>query len=229
MNEPEVTVEEKTPPYCAWGTFETCLEHLRAVGIPNVIDRNALPPSLSGGSKYEILGAFKSLGLTDKSGRPDAERLVRLIDPETRKESMVKILEEKYAGLFALPLSTAGPTEINRWFSENATSSTAQRAKAFFIRAAKANAVPMHSLVAKGARGSSGGIKRKKNGRRGGRSTETVAPPVDTVDKVSTNGSTGATMVDKLLAKFPDFNPEWSAEVQAKWFEGFAKLQDQLK
>ena len=27
-----------------------------------------------------------------------------------------------------------------------------------------------------------------------------------------------------LLAKFPDFNPEWPDEVKAKWFDAFEKL-----
>jgi hypothetical protein len=31
-------------------------------------------------------------------------------------------------------------------------------------------------------------------------------------------------MREMLLEKFPAFNPEWSEEIQAKWFAGFEKL-----
>lgn len=227
MNQSDAS--ENTKPYCAWGTFETCLDHLNGVGIPNVVDRNAMPPTLSGASKYEVLGALKSLSLIDKDGRPNTTLLPRLVSPDSRKETMVGILETNYSGLFSLPLSTAGPTEINKWFSDNAGGSTAQRAKAFFIRAAKANGIAMHSLVAQGARSSSGGIKRRKNGRRMAKVPESAPPPrVDDLDKPATSGSPDG-ILDKLLDKFPDFDPSWSAEVQSKWFEGFGRLQDQLK
>ena len=32
------------------------------------------------------------------------------------------------------------------------------------------------------------------------------------------------TMREMLLEKFPEFDPEWSEEIQAKWFTGFEKL-----
>ncbi len=29
-----------------------------------------------------------------------------------------------------------------------------------------------------------------------------------------------------LVAKFPDWNPDWNAKTQAAWFDGFARLMD---
>jgi len=217
----EVTENSRTMPYGSWGTFQTTLDHFAAVGIPNVIDRNTLPASLSGAAKYETLGAYKFFALIGNDNRPNVDLLQRLVDSATRTDAMVELLKKHYNGLFQLPLSTAGPGEINKWFAENATSSTAQRAKAFFIRAAKASAVQMHSLVAKGTRGSSGSIKRrpKKKSQK-----ETLID--DDERPEATDDSHDIT--DKLLAKFPDFDPTWDAAVQQKWFDGFAKLQDQL-
>jgi hypothetical protein len=31
-------------------------------------------------------------------------------------------------------------------------------------------------------------------------------------------------MTSRLLAKFPDFDPEWDATLQKKWFESFENL-----
>jgi hypothetical protein len=54
----------------------------------------------------------------------------------------------------------------------------------------------------------------------------TVTPqPPPSPPPVPGNG----TVVEKLLEKFPAFNPEWSAEVQEKWFDAFGKLQEQLQ
>jgi hypothetical protein len=35
-------------------------------------------------------------------------------------------------------------------------------------------------------------------------------------------------MRDKLIDKFPQFNPEWHMELQAQWWEGFGKLIEML-
>lgn len=95
---------EATLPYGSAGTFITTLDHLRAVGIPNLIDRNALPPSFSGSSRYETLGTLKFFKLIDKDGRPDSKTLEPLIDEGTRREAMIALLQQYYPSLFALPL-----------------------------------------------------------------------------------------------------------------------------
>ncbi len=159
--------EKPTIAYSSAATFITTLDHLKAVGIPNLIDRNALPPSFSGSSKYEMLGTLRFFDLIDKDGKPDRDRLGKLADPETRKDALLEILETYYPGLFALPLSSAGPTEIQRWFTENATPSTAAKAKGFFLALAKQTGVPMHSMVAKGARVALGSVRRKRR-KKGG-------------------------------------------------------------
>jgi len=166
MTDDSANKDDATLPYGSAATFITTLDHLGAVGIPNMVDRNALPPSFSGSSRYETLGMLRFFGLIDKNGRPNTAALQPLIDPETRKDATIKLLETYYAGLFALPLSSAGPTEIQRWFTENATPSTAGKARAFFVSLAKQNAIPMHSMVAKGTRVMGGSVKRrrKKNG-----------------------------------------------------------------
>src|SRR5579883_795529 len=149
-------------PYAGFGTFLTTLDHYGAVGIPNVVDRNTLPPSLSGSSRYEILGALRFFGLVDDAGKPNTALLTRLINSDTRRDTLVELLKEHYAGLFALPLATAGPGEVKKWFSENSTPSTADRARAFFLSAAKQTGIQLHAMVAKGTRSVTGSVKRKR-------------------------------------------------------------------
>jgi hypothetical protein len=36
-------------------------------------------------------------------------------------------------------------------------------------------------------------------------------------------------LLDKLLDKYPTFNPEWPEDVQLKWFEGWDKLTGRIK
>lgn len=171
MGSDSKTQERNNYPYVSAGTFMTTLDHIGAIGgSPNTLDRNALPPSFSGSSKYDVLHAFKFFGLIDKDGRPDTTAVDRLVDSKTRKEALAELLNTHYASLIALPLSTAGPTDVNKWFSDNASPSTVQKAKAFFIALAKQVGLPMHALVAQSARASSGSIrrKRKKKGENSG-------------------------------------------------------------
>ena len=37
------------------------------------------------------------------------------------------------------------------------------------------------------------------------------------------------TTANALMDKFPAFDPSWSPEIQTKWFEAFAKMQDMVK
>ena len=41
--------------------------------------------------------------------------------------------------------------------------------------------------------------------------------------------TSAGSVLEKLLQKFPDFDPAWSDELKASWFAGFSKLQDELK
>ena len=191
----ETEIASKTTrPYSGFGTFLTTLDHYGAVGIPNLIDRNTLPPTLSGSSRYEILGTLKFFGLVDDDGKPNSDLLSRLIDGDTRRDTLVALLKEHYAGLFALPLATAGPGEISRWFAANSTPSTADRARAFFLSAAKQMGIPLHTMVAKGTRSVTGSVKRKRRKTGKAANGEDVISVVGGEDDEETGGGTSRTV-----------------------------------
>lgn len=170
----EPASEARSLPYSSFGTFLTTLDHFGAVGVPNLIDPKTLPPTISGSGKYEVLGAFRFFRLIDNNGRPNVDRLPPLTLEKTRREALSDMLREYYPGLFDLPLATAGPSEIRRWFTENATASTVGRAQAFFLSAAKQNGIALHPLVAKATRAVTGSIKRKRRKAKATSPTEDV-------------------------------------------------------
>lgn len=151
-----------TRAYSSFGTFQTTLDHFGAVGIPNLVDRHTLPPTLSGSSRYEVLGTLRFFGLVDDKGKPNVPLLQKLIDQDTRRETLASLLREHYQGLFDLPLATAGPGEVKKWFAENSGASTAARAQTFFLSAAKLAGIQLHTLVAQSARVVTGSVKRKR-------------------------------------------------------------------
>ena len=101
----------------------------------------------------------------------------RVVNPETREAALLDLLKEHYASLFALPLATAGPTEVNRWFSEHASPSVVGKSRAFFLAMAKQVGVSMHSMVSKGTRVATGSVRRK---RRPKKASNNGVPAVNT-------------------------------------------------
>lgn len=185
-------LENIPPPQVGYGSWITFLDHLNTFGEPpNIINNRIFPSSFSGTTIALTLRALRFFDLTDDDGKPDEERLRPLMHPETRQNAMVGFLEEKYPGLFALPLSKAGPGEIRDYFADLISDPTAARkARSFFIQAAKANGISIHGSVEKSTRTRSKPGKRRvrekvqneTNGasgeegspQRGDRSTKTI-------------------------------------------------------
>jgi hypothetical protein len=63
-----------------------------------------------------------------------------------------------------------------------------------------------------------------------------AAQPVNTaktervvdVDPASQELSTQLELADRILAKYPDFDPAWDPSVQTKWLEGMTRLYEGL-
>lgn len=95
---------------------QSALAGPRTAGWHNLSSRNH-------GSTAAQLAAFKFSGLLE-----DRALFTRLTNPDTRNETLSSLLREHYAGLSALPLETASVGQVNKWFSENATSNHGQGA-----------------------------------------------------------------------------------------------------
>lgn len=223
MTTDKSVTERRVLPYVSAGTFLTTLDHIKSIGgAPNTLDRNALPPSFSGSSKYDTLHALRFFKLIDKDGRPDSSALDRLVNEATRKDALLQILHREYAELIAKPLSTAGVTEVQKWFSENASPSTAAKAKAFFIALAKQVGIPMHALVSNSARAASGSTRRKRTGSKKKENTKTdsavaalnpaVAQIVDRTKETRLHPA-----VQAWIDEIPSRDQEWSESDFTNW------------
>jgi hypothetical protein len=216
-------------PTVSYGSFATALDKFyEAGGAPNEIHPSAFHKGTFSGSTIALLvKAFRALNLVDAKDHPHAERVDRLIDPKSRKTAVTELLTEHFGTLIDLPLSKASPKQFNEWFDQfNMGADDARKAKTFFLHAAKANGIAVSKFITdqyKTRTPSSGTRKRTKKNAGGG-------DGAGNGDNSSNNDTVQIenTIVDRLLDKFPEFDPAWAPEVQAKWFEAFAKLQQQL-
>jgi hypothetical protein len=209
------------PPYAPYRSFRNYLDSLKQ-GIPSQIDRSVMR-NMSGALQSQLSAALRYLGLVNAIGQP-TDRLSRIVHSEgvERGNALRDVARAAYPFFFqGFDLKTATPKMLSDKFSDmNASGGTVGKCMAFFIGLAKDAEIPLapHLLVMRGNR--SGKPRRVKQ--------EHAAPTTNGAEPTLTPMEM-ATMPWKqlLLSKFPSFDPAWSPEVQAKWFDGFHRLMRQ--
>jgi hypothetical protein len=137
-----------TPAYLPWKTFLNTLDAL-AHHMPNRIDRTAFPGQ-SGSGQYQILLAFRFFGLIGDDGRPTPVLLgAAVADESARKAAIRKLIEQKYAPLFALNLTKTTPAEFAEEMTRayNVSGDTRLKATRFFLAAAEYLGIEVSKLL----------------------------------------------------------------------------------
>lgn len=151
MANPETSTEAPataTPAYIPWKTFTNTLDAL-AQHMPNRIDRTAFPGQ-SGVVQSQLLLTFKFFGLINEEGKPTQTLLaVAVADEAARKNALRKLVEQKYAPLFALNLTKTTPSEFAEKMTAvyNVTGDTRLKATRFFLAALAYLDVPVSPLL----------------------------------------------------------------------------------
>lgn len=154
---------ESSLPFPPYGSFISFLNDLNAMEVlPNRLNQQVFSNSYSGSARYQIIRGFKFFALVRDDNAFEEENLQQLLNPDTRSVALAQLLQDKYSGLVGLPLATAGPAEVNKWFNDQGMdAATTAKAKSFFTAAAKANGIKMHPLVVeRSARGGGSGPRK---------------------------------------------------------------------
>lgn len=210
------------PPYVPYRSFINFIESLKQ-GIPARIDRSMMP-NMSGGLQSQLTHALRVLLLIGHTGQPTST-LSRLVNSEGAEHTKVmhEIVTTCYQFVFLnIDIKTATPSLLEEQFARTgASGGTLDKCILFFLAAAKDGGVELSPHL-KRSRGPRVQRMRPRNGR-----TLEIAAMADDGSRI--NDEMGAEMPWKqmLLSKFPSFDPSWSAEVQAKWFDAFDKLMKQ--
>lgn len=222
-----MTSEEKdtkpVPPYLAYKTLKNFLRSL-SQGLPSRIDKTVMP-SLSGGAQSQILHALKYLNLIEHSGAPTPalEPLVKAQGEEFQAQFALA-MRASYPFLrdsaFNLQTTTAG--QLDEQFGKLASGDTIRKCVTFFLSAAIDNGIPLSPYLKAPKRRSSPNGKARKS-----------RPASSAIDNSHAKDQPppppSLSWQQMLLEKFPEFDPNWTTEVQAKWFEAFNKLmQDKI-
>jgi hypothetical protein len=203
----------------AYATFKNFIDGMQESVMPSRIDRSVMPGQ-SGANQTYILAALKFFDLTDEKAAP-TDHLKALVegDEKTRAETLKKIVEHGYAFIFKsdLDLQRATEAQLHEKFIERGLAGdTIRKCHSFFVNAADDAGIALGKHLKPRSRGQGVRTARRRSKRRttGDFSNENNNPP-EAIRK---------TMREMLLEKFPEYDPNWPAEIQTKWFAGFEKL-----
>lgn len=216
----------KSPPYVSFTTLLNSINKLGEHGIPNRIDPSVLSGQ-SGSTIAALLSAFKYLGFMDEAGTPDASlRSFASADADGRAEILKPLLIEKYPfvtqGDFDLAHATSQQVE-KAFRDQGITGSTVTKSVGFFLAAEQMAGLSTSNYVkkAKGPKTGFGGAPKPRKKR--------VAPSRKLNDvQLPPTPPAAQSPSQLLLAKFPNFDPEWSDALKASWFESFGTLQKMM-
>lgn len=233
--------EKIVPPYASYKTFHNYLDSLRENGIPGRLDPSVMK-TLSGQAQSQIRGTLRYFNLIDEDNVPQEslESLVRAQGEEWKQQLRV-ILERSYSFLLgdeagSFDLTKATPSQFTVKFKEmNLNGDTVRKAETFFINAANDAGIVISPHIKSAGRSSSETSKtpRPRNGQKPKKNIAERQNSGDTRQAASQNEGEKKlglreTLLQSLVTKFPDFNPEWSNEAQDKWLTTFDTLADRL-
>lgn len=214
------------PPYVPYRTFVTFLDGLKG-GVPSHIDKSVLK-SMSGGVQAWLKASLRAMKLIDATSVPQpALHRLAAAEAETRQRLFRGLFLSTYAFLKpSVDLAVTTPAKLESAFVETgATGDTVRKSVAFMLAFAKDAGVELSPHLLK--RGAMRRPTRPRASRhRGGRAPDThgAAAEVPRHGAKADRRQPPQDWLDRLAAKFPDFDPTWNDDLKAKWFTAFDRL-----
>jgi hypothetical protein len=221
-----VRSEQLGPPYGPPANLAVIFAAWRDRGLPPHVDRAWFERiGLSANLTTRNLHALRYLRLVDEAARPTeiAARL-QVAATDAFPATLAAIVRTSYARVWASCDPETDPrSRIEDAFRQEQPAAQRSRMVACFVGLCVQAGLPLRD----------GGPSPRSRTTTGRRHTptahrlETQAPP--TLAFVNPPAPAAADVMATLLAKFPNFDPSWSDEVQAKWFDAFGRLREELR
>lgn len=167
---------QPTPIYVSYLTFTNLLDWLRDLGtLPSQFDRSFWGQKFSGSGGGQLMAGLRWLKLLNGDRPEERFETLALASNEKRRELIIDLLRDAYGAEFIDSLPKSTPRLINERLAALGTSgATHDKARSFFINAAKAVGLPLPPMVAKQARNRP--TVSRKGGKGKGSETAKVEP-----------------------------------------------------
>jgi hypothetical protein len=211
-----------TPPYISPRTFTNLLRQLKE-NPTDRIDRSYLDLMHSGSTSAQIMSALRYLNLVDSINKPTHYlRLLVGCADEERPKRLKDLATTAYGFLFnndTVDVQTATYQQLEELFFEHSGVDGDVRRKCikFFTSLAQEAGMPLSPLITKKMRPGRSAVGSRTASRKSSSKILRMAEVPQPGAKVPEHTE----LLDKLLSKFPDFDPGWTEEQKTKWLEGF--------
>lgn len=180
---------------------------------------------MSGAAQSFLLAALRYLGLINNDGSPTSLLKELVENTVTEKATLAKTIKEKYGFIFGggFNITSATDAQLTEKFKEQGLNgSTIVKALSFFTSLCESAGIQIspHLKSKRSANGGSGSPRRLYKKRKLANEVAENEIPAKTP---------AVSIQDKLLAKFPEFNPSWPEDMQKKWFTTFEQFMTSAK
>ena len=222
------------PPYAQWiRLLETLKDDFQRRQLPSRIDNSYLKKlKVNPSAESNLQSALTYLGLVDgeKQPTPALKNLLPL-DGEDLRSALRKIVQEAYGPMLrGLIMHTVTPDHLAEKFRKGgAQDEVGRKGMTFFVRIAKDAGIKLSDQLKTRERQPSVRSSRKKAPQNG---PVTVPPPDPRPDPAyipPPDPSDNRDLMTRVLAKFPDYNPEWDQTQVELWRDSLALLMAEAR
>jgi hypothetical protein len=209
------------PPYVSYRTFRNFIDRLQQ-RLPSRIDRSYWGDILSGSTGTQLMAALRFLGLIDVNGKP-TEQLKPLVSArgEPRAQLLRNVTTQAYGFVLksTLDIESATYSQLQEVFHDafQLTDDVSRKCVKFFIALSGDAGLPISPFITKRTRATTGARAMVK---KGAIRTKRNALVPQIFSQIPDNDS----WHNKLLDKFPTFDPSWNNDIKTKWFDAFEEL-----
>jgi hypothetical protein len=214
--------------YIPFKTFGAFIDKLHGTAVPPNIDSSVLR-HMSGSMRSQLMSALRFLGLIDANGNTteSLRALVKAYKTDKWRDVLQHILYEAYDEVVGnVDLDTGTGANLDEAFRSRGSvdGQMLDKAVRFYLAALRevGQAFSPHFASRKVKKAAA----RKPKPASGHGDTVKDATGESGKKNTKHNDPPGRSWHEMLLEKFPSFDPKWSPEVQAKWFENFGTLMN---
>lgn len=212
------------PPYVSYRTFRNFIDGLQ-MGMPSRIDRSYWGERYSGSTGTQLMTSLRFLELIDANGTPQL-RLRQLVSAKgaQRTEILKQIVHSTFDFVSDRTIdpqvATYAQLEEAFFKTYQVTGDVARKCIKFFINLESDAGVTLSPYIMRRSK-----TIRTSTSRKSIRKSATAGTNRNELPPATANGiASQTTWQEKVLEKFPTFDPAWSDEVKLKWFDAFNTL-----